>query len=257
MTEPPAIFPDLAKASVFITGGGSGIGAALTEGFLRQGAKVAFCQRSDGTAFCDAMEKATGNRPLFFACDLTDMEQLEATLASAAKAQGPITVLVNNAANDQRHKTLETDEAFFDWSIAINLKAYFFATKAVVPAMQAAGGGAIINFSSISYIMGAAGYPVYLAANAAINGMTRTHAREFGPDRIRVNALAPGWVLTQKQKDKWVTPAGLAAHLARQCIPDPLAPEDIVGGCLFLASAASKAMTGQALVIDGGVVVTG
>lgn len=251
------IFTDLMGASIFITGGGSGIGAALTEGFLRQGAKVAFCQRSDATAFCDAMEAATDNRPLFLPCDITDLVALQGVLAAAAEAHGPISVLVNNAANDQRHKTLETDEAFFDWSIAINLKAYFFAAKAVIPAMQAAGGGAIINFSSISYMMGNAGYPVYTASNSAINGLTRSLAREFGPDRIRVNALAPGWVLTQKQKDKWVTPEGLAAHLARQCIPDPLEPEDIVGGCLFLASNASKAMTGQALVIDGGVVVTG
>jgi NAD(P)-dependent dehydrogenase (short-subunit alcohol dehydrogenase family) len=251
------IFTDLMGASIFITGGGSGIGAALTEGFLRQGAKVAFCQRSDATAFCDAMEAATDNRPLFLPCDITDLGALQGALAAAAEAHGPISVLVNNAANDQRHNTLETDEAFFDWSIAINLKAYFFAAKAVIPAMQAAGGGAIINFSSISYMMGNAGYPVYTASNSAINGLTRSLAREFGPDRIRVNALAPGWVLTQKQKDKWVTPEGLAAHLARQCIPDPLEPEDIVGGCLFLASTASKAMTGQALVIDGGVVVTG
>jgi NAD(P)-dependent dehydrogenase (short-subunit alcohol dehydrogenase family) len=251
------IFTDLRGASIFITGGGSGIGAALTEGFLRQGAKVAFCQRSDATAFCDAMEAATDNRPLFLPCDITDLGALQGALAAAAEAHGPISVLVNNAANDQRHNTLETDEAFFDWSIAINLKAYFFAAKAVIPAMQAAGGGAIINFSSISYMMGNAGYPVYTASNSAINGLTRSLAREFGPDRIRVNALAPGWVLTQKQKDKWVTPEGLAAHLARQCIPDPLEPEDIVGGCLFLASSASKAMTGQALVIDGGVVVTG
>jgi NAD(P)-dependent dehydrogenase (short-subunit alcohol dehydrogenase family) len=251
------IFTDLMGASIFITGGGSGIGAALTEGFLRQGAKVAFCQRSDATAFCDAMEATTQNRPLFLPCDITDLVALQAALAAAAEAHGPVNVLVNNAANDQRHKTLETDEAFFDWSIAINLKAYFFAAKAVIPGMQAAGGGSIINFSSISYMMGNAGYPVYTASNSAINGLTRSLAREFGPDRIRVNALAPGWVLTQKQKDKWVTPEGLAAHLARQCIPDPLEPEDIVGGCLFLASTASKAMTGQALVIDGGVVVTG
>lgn len=250
-------FPDLNGASVFITGGGSGIGAALTEGFLRQGAKVAFCQRRDGTAFCDAMEQATGHRPLFLPCDITDIPALEATLAAAAAANGPITVLVNNAANDQRHLTEETTEAFFDQSIAINLKAYFFATKAVIAGMRAAGGGSVINFSSISYMMGNAGYPVYTAANSAINGLTRSHAREFGPDRIRVNALAPGWVLTQKQKDLWVTPEGLAAHLARQCLPDTLDPEDIVGGCLFLASKASRAMTGQALVIDGGVVVTG
>ena len=251
------IYPDLSGASVFVTGGGSGIGAALTEGFLRQGARVAFCQRRDGAAFCDRMAQETGNRPLFLPCDITDLAALRGALDRAAEAHGPITVLVNNAANDQRHKTLETDEAFFDWSIAINLKAYFFAAQAVIPGMQAAGGGAIINFSSISYMMGNAGYPVYTAANSAINGLTRSLAREFGPDRIRVNALAPGWVLTQKQKDLWVTPEGLAAHLARQCLPDALEPEDMVGGCLFLASAASKAMTGQALVIDGGVVVTG
>ncbi|MCB6179805.1 SDR family oxidoreductase [Rhodobacter sp. Har01] len=251
------VFPDLKGQSVFITGGGSGIGAALTEGFLRQGAKVAFCQRSDATAFCDAMEQATGARPLFLPCDITVMDQLELTLSTAARVHGPVTVLVNNAANDQRHATLTTDEAFWDWSMAINLKAYFFAAKAVIPGMQAAGGGAIVNFTSISYMMGNAGYPVYTTANSGINGLTRSLAREFGPDRIRVNALAPGWVLTDKQKSLWVTPEGLAAHIDRQCLKDTIQPEDIVGGCLFLASSASRMMTGQALVIDAGVVVTG
>ena len=250
-------YPDLRGASVFITGGGSGIGATLTEGFLRQGAKVAFCQRSDATAFCDEMQAATGNRPLFLPCDISDVAALQSTIAQAAERNGPITVLVNNAANDQRHETLKTDEAFWDWSIAINLKAYFFAAQAVIPGMQAAGGGSIINFTSISYMFGAAGYPVYTTANSGINGMTRTLAREFGPDRIRVNALAPGWVLTQKQKDLWVTPEGLAAHLDRQCLKDTLEPLDVLGGVLFLASNTSKMMTGQAMVIDGGVVVTG
>ncbi len=250
-------YPDLRGASVFITGGGSGIGATLTEGFLRQGARVAFCQRSDASAFCDEMQTATGHRPLFLPCDITDVTALQATIAQAAAQNGPITVLVNNAANDQRHETLKTDEAFWDWSIAINLKAYFFAAQAVIPGMQAAGGGSIINFTSISYMFGAAGYPVYTTANSGINGMTRTLAREFGPDRIRVNALAPGWVLTQKQKDLWVTPEGLAAHLDRQCLKDTLEPLDVLGGVLFLASNTSKMMTGQAMVIDGGVVVTG
>jgi galactose dehydrogenase len=250
-------YPDLKGQSVFITGGGSGIGAAITEAFLRQGAKVAFCQRSDAAAFCDAMEKATGARPLFLACDITDMAALKATIAAAAAAHGPIGVLVNNAANDKRHTSLEVDDAFWDWSIAINLKAYFFAAQAVIPGMQAMGGGSIINFTSISYMMGNAGYVVYTTANSGINGMTRTLAREFGPDRIRVNALAPGWVLTQKQRDQWVTPDGLAAHMARQCIPEELVESDIVGGVLFLASRTSRMMTGQAMVIDGGVVVTG
>ncbi|MEZ5887935.1 MAG: SDR family oxidoreductase [Paracoccaceae bacterium] len=252
-----ATFHDLAGASVFITGGGSGIGASLTEGFLRQGAKVAFVQRSDSTAFCDQMADETGNRPLFIPCDITDIAALKAAVAQAAGAHGPVRVLVNNAANDKRHRTMETDEAFWDWSMAINLKAYFFAAQAVIPGMKASGGGSIVNFSSISYMMGNAGYPLYVTANSGINGLTRTLAREFGPDRIRVNALAPGWVLTQKQKDLWVTPEGLAAHIDRQCLKDTLAPEDVVGGTLFLASDISKMMTGQALVIDGGVVVTG
>lgn len=249
--------PDLKGASVFITGGGSGIGANLTDGFLAQGARVSFCQRSDASAFQAEMEDKHGTRPLFFPCDITDIAALKRVLAEAAEIQGPITVLVNNAANDKRHDTLEVDEEFWDWSQAINLKAYFFAAQAVIPGMKASGGGSIINFSSVSYMMGNAGYPSYVTANSGINGMTRALAREFGPDRIRVNTLAPGWVLTQKQKDMWVTEEGLAAHVDRQCLKDTLEPDDIVGGVLFLASKMSKMMTGQALIIDGGVVVSG
>ncbi len=250
-------FPDLQGASVFITGGGSGIGAALTEGFLRQGARVAFCQRRDPARFCDAMEAATGNRPLGLTSDITDTGALRATLAQAADAHGPVTRLVNNAASDQRHATLETTPEFWDASMAVNLRAYFFAAQTVIPGMIAAGGGAIVNFSSISYMMADTGYISYISANAGIIGMTRSLAREFGPRRIRVNALAPGWVLTEKQKEMWVTPESLQAHLATQCLPDPLSPEDVVAGCLFLASDAAKMMTAQSLVIDGGVVVTG
>ncbi len=252
-----ATFPDLMGASVLVTGGGSGIGASLTEGFLRQGAKVAFVQRSDAARFVDEMAEATGNRPLFLQCDVTDIPALKQRFAEAADAHGPITTLVNNAANDKRHKTLEVDEEFYDWSQSINLKSYFFTCQAIIPGMQAAGGGSIINFSSISYMMGNAGYPIYAAANSGINGMTRALAREFGPDRIRVNALMPGWVLTDKQMDKWATPEGLAAHMNRMCLKEHLKPEDIVGPTLFLASNVSGAMTGQAMVVDGGVVVTG
>ena len=247
-----AVFDDLKGQSVFITGGGSGIGAALTEAFLRQGAKVAFCQRSDATPFCDAMEQATGNRPLFLPCDISVTDQLQLTLSTAAKVHGPITVLVNNAANDKRHDTLTTDEALWDWSMAVNLKSYFFACQSVLPGMKAAGGGSIINFSSISFMMADAGYASYITANAGIVGLTRTLAREFGPNRIRVNAVAPGWVMTDKQKELWVTPEGLARHLERQCIPDPIQPEDMTGVVLFLASQASRMMTSQTLVLDGG-----
>ena len=255
MTHPT--FPDLKDASVFITGGGSGIGALLTEGFLRQGAKVAFVQRSDASGFADEMAEKTGNRPLYLQCDITDIPLLQNRIAEAAEAHGPVTVLVNNAANDKRHKTLEVDEEFYDWAQSINLKSYFFACQAVIPGMRSAGGGAIVNFTSISYMMGNAGYPIYTTANSGINGMTRSLAREFGGERIRVNALAPGWVLTDKQLEMWASEEDLHAHMERMCLKEHLKPEDIVAPVLFLASDASRAMTGQSLVVDGGVVVTG
>ena len=188
---------------------------------------------------------------------MTDTAALKQAIAWAADAHGPVTRLINNAANDQRHKTLEVTEEFFDWCLDINFKAYFFAAQAVIPGMQAAGGGAIVNFTSVSYMMGNAGYPLYAAANSAINGLTRSLAREFGPDHIRVNALAPGWVMTERQKELWATPEALAPHLARQCLPEALVPGDIVGAVLFLASNCARMMTGQAMVVDGGVVVTG
>lgn len=252
-----AFYSELEGASVFITGGGSGIGAALTEGFLKQGAQVAFIGRSDASGFVHEMAEKHGTPPLFIQGDITDTSALKAAMDQAAEAHGPLTTLVNNAANDKRHQTANVDEEFWDWMIAINLKAYFFACQHAHPMMVTAGGGSMINFSSISYMMGNAGYPIYTAANSGINGMTRSLAREFGPDRIRVNALAPGWVLTQKQMDMWATEDGLSAHMDRMCLKEHLEPADIVGGTLFLASDSSKAMTGQALVIDGGVVVTG
>lgn len=253
----PAVFPDLERASVFITGGGSGIGAALTDGFLAQGARVAFVQRSDASDFVSEMAARHGQAPLFIRCDITDISALSAALDQAAATHGPVTVLVNNAANDQRCAALDYSEADWDAAQAINLKSYFFACQAVVPGMRDAGGGRIVNFTSISYMMGMAGLVAYTTANSAINGMTRSLAREFGRDGIRVNALAPGWVLTERQMDKWASEEGLAAFADKMCLDRHLEPRDMVGPCLFLASSASAAMTGQALVVDGGVVVTG
>lgn len=252
-----ATFHDLKGKSVFITGGGSGIGAALTDGFLSQGAQVAFVQRSDATDFCEEMAKKHGARPLFIPCDISDVPALTSAIDTAAAAHGDIDVLVNNAANDKRHSVQDVNEDFWHWMQDINLKAYFFACKAVAPAMKRAGTGSIINFTSISYMMGNAGYPLYTTANAGLNGMTRSLAREFGPDGIRVNALAPGWVMTQKQLDMWVTPEAIEDHMKRQCLKERLVPEDIVGTTLFLASASSRMMTGQTVVVDGGVVTTG
>lgn len=250
-------FNDLEGKSVFITGGGSGIGAALTEGFVSQGSKVAFVQRSDATEFCDRLERNHGKRPLFIRCDLTDIDRLQEALEAAAGKNGPIDVLVNNAANDTRHTTEQTTVGDWDANHSINLRPYFFGAQAVIPGMRQSGGGAIVNFTSISYMMGNSGYPAYVAANAGITGLTRALAREFGPERIRVNALAPGWVLTDRQLELWANPEALADHLGRQCLKEHLKPEDIVSGCLFLASSASRMMTGQVLAIDGGVVTSG
>jgi NAD(P)-dependent dehydrogenase (short-subunit alcohol dehydrogenase family) len=254
-----ATFHDLKGKSVFISGGGSGIGEYLSEGFAAQGAKVAFVQRSDATAVCDRIEKATGNRPLFIKCDVTDIRALQAALAQSAKAHGPITVLVNNAAWDNRHPMTPFTVEQWDYMQAVNVRHHFFAAQAVVPGMKTAGGGTIINYSSISYMMGNGGYSAYTTAKAGITGLTRSLARELGVDNIRVNALMPGWVLTERQRREWVDDDGanLRAFLERQCLKLEIPPEAMVEPTLFLASAASTVMTGQALVVDAGVVVTG
>lgn len=252
-----AHFDDLKGQSVFITGGGSGIGAWLTEGFVSQGAKVAFVQRSDATELCDRLEKDHGNRPLFMPCDITDIEAMRACIGEARNKNGPITVLVNNAASDNRHDLDTFSVEDWDKTININLRPHFFTAQEVAGDMRQAGFGSIINFSSISYMMGNAGYPAYVTSKSAITGLTRGLARELGPDNIRVNALMPGWVLTDRQRDLWVTPEALKDHIERQCLKTEILPEDIVAPTLFLASSASKMMTSQALVVDGGVVVTG
>jgi NAD(P)-dependent dehydrogenase (short-subunit alcohol dehydrogenase family) len=250
-------FHDLKDKHVFITGGGSGIGAALTEGFLAQGAKVSFVQRSDASDFVEKMQKTHGAAPSFFACDLSDVDAIKASMTDAQKRHGDIDVLVNNAGNDVRHSVEDVTPDQWDFNHAVNLRPYFFTAQFVAPFMSKNGGGAIINYSSISYMMGNEGYAAYVTANAGITGLTRALARELGPQNIRVNAIAPGWVLTQKQLDQWASPEGLQGHLARQCLKTHLAPDDMIGGTLFLASSASKMMTGQVMVIDGGVVVTG
>ena len=248
-----ATFHDLKDKSVFITGGGSGIGAALTEGFVEQGAKVAFIQRSDATEFLDAVEERQKTRPTFIKCDVSDISALQDAIAQAADVNGPINVLVSNAANDKRHTTEEMTVEEWDWNHSVNLRPYFFAAQAVIPEMKKMGSGVIVNMSSISYMMGNAGYPAYAAANAAIMSLTRSLAREHGPDKIRVNALAPGWVLTDRQKKLWAKPDLLEQHMAKQCLKEHLAEKDMVCPVLYLASNASRMMTGQVMTVDGGV----
>lgn len=253
----PATFHDLRGTSVFITGGGSGIGATLTEGFVEQGAKVAFVGRRDASGLCDRIEAKHGSRPLFLPCDVTEIRLLHAAMEAAALAHGPITVLVANAADDTRMPAAEVTPEVWDRMQDINLRHYFFAAQRAAQMMKGAGGGSIILTSSIAYMMGIAHLSTYIAANAGIMGMMRSLAREWGPDGIRVNAVAPGWVLTEKQHELWATPEGLQAHLARQCLKTFMEPADMLGGILFLASGASRMMTGQTMVIDAGVVGTG
>ncbi|TPK91210.1 SDR family oxidoreductase [Mesorhizobium sp. B2-4-12] len=251
---PSAHFPDLGGASVLITGGGSGIGAALTEGFVHQGANVAFIDIADkpSTALADRIEKELGRRPLYLKTDLRDIAALRAAVATAAEAHGDVTVLINNAAWDERHDIADVTVEFWDNNLAINLRPHFFTAQAVAPGMKRAGGGSIINFTSTSYLINHPDMPAYTAAKAGILGLTKGLAGKLGPDRIRVNAVAPGWVITERQQERWVTEDALAAHVAKQCIRDVMRPDDMVGTVLFLASDASRMLTAQMLIVDGG-----
>ena len=196
-----AVFPDLKGASVFITGGGSGIGASITDGFLRQGARVAFVQRSDASAFCDEMEDKHGVRPLFLPCDITVMAALKVAIARAAEEHGAISVLVNNAANDKRHKTLSVDEAFWDWSQAINLKAYFFACQAVLPGMQERGFGRIVNVASLAgYTPGSNGHTLYASVKSGLIKFSESinaEAEAAGYGDVHCTALCPGFTWSE------------------------------------------------------------
>lgn len=254
MTAQPR-FPDLDGASVFVTGGGKGIGAALTRAFAAQGARVAFCGRSDRSAFAAEVAAETGADVRYLAADVADAGALGRAMAEAVAAHGPLRVMVNNAADDTRMAADEVTPEQWDQSQAVNLRAYFFGCQ---HAARLGGQGlSIINYSSISYMMADAGYAPYIAANAGITGLTRTLAREWGHRGIRVNAIAPGWVMTERQRALWANPEAVARHIDKQCLKAEIEPEDMAGGTLFLASEASRMVTGQVLVIDGGVVHSG
>ncbi len=252
-----ATFKDLEDTSVFITGGGSGIGASITEGFLSQGAKVAFVQRSNCDEFLKQVSSKYKYDPLFIKCDITNTDDLKASISESISINGGINVLINNAANDSRHSLDELTSEEWDQAVNINLKPHFFSAQAVAPSMRDQGGGSIINLSSASYLMGNAGYPAYVASKAGITGLTRGLARELGGDGIRVNTLVPGWVLTERQLKLWANDKDLASHMKKQSLKEHLVPNDLIDSALFLASKASRMITGQALVVDGGVVVTG
>ncbi|WP_028136123.1 SDR family NAD(P)-dependent oxidoreductase [Bradyrhizobium japonicum] len=248
-------YAGLADRVVLITGGASGIGAAFVRAFAAQCARVAFLDidAAAGKALAAEVAAASGTAPLFVPCDLLDIDALRAALAEVQRSLGDAAVLVNNAANDQRQVLAEVTPAEFDWMIGVNFKHVFFAAQAVVPQMQARGGGSIINMSSIAWMRGAPALPVYAGAKAAIVGFTNSLARSVGPDRIRVNAIAPGMVVTERQRRLWYPDEKVIAEMrSRQAVPDAVTPEDIANMALFLASDDSQRITGQCFRVDAG-----
>lgn len=249
-----AIYPSLKDRVVFVTGGGSGIGAAIVEHFCRQGARVGFVDIN-----VEASEKLVNDiaadgqpAPFFVNCDLTDIEALRVAIGQVREKLGPITILVNNAAHDQRHQIDEVTPEYWDDRFAVNLKHQFFAAQAVYPDMAAAGGGAIVNLGSVSWMIGQGGMPCYTTAKSAVAGLTRSLARDLGPMNIRVNCVVPGWIMTQRQIDLWLTPEGEAELMQRQCLKRKLVPADIARAVLFFAADDSGGCTNQSYIVDGG-----
>ena len=244
-----ARYPDLAGKVVFVTGGASGIGATVVEEFHAQGARVAFVDL-DEAAGTELAGRLAGS--WFARCDVTDAGALKGSIEAAAEALGPVTVLINNVANDTRHVAAETTVEQWRKNQAVNLDPVFIASSACYPMMKAAGGGVIINVSSINALLGPADMVGYVAAKGAINAMSKALAREWGRDNIRVNALSPGWVITERQLKLWLTPEAEAEWMKLVALPHRILPADIARLMLFLASEDARMITGQNLVIDGG-----
>ncbi|MCX5513969.1 3-oxoacyl-ACP reductase [Kaistia algarum] len=249
-----ARYPSLKGRVVFVTGGGSGIGASLVEHFAAQGARVSFVDIAEAPsrALVDRIAAAGHAAPDFIPCDLRDIEALQAAIATTRDRHGPIRVLLNNAGNDDRHRTEDVTVAYWDDRMAVNVRHQFFAAQAVRPQMREAGGGSIVNFGSITWMVGDADCPAYVTSKAAITGMTRALAREFGPERIRVNCMIPGWVMTERQMTLWLNADGERQIAERQCLADRLQPSDIARMALFLAADDSRMCTSQPFIVDGG-----
>lgn len=248
-----ARYPDMPGKLVVVTGGGSGIGAAIVEAFAGQGARVVFLDVQDAPSR-DLAARLAGSTypPAYIRCDLTDLEQLGAAFAAIASDYGAVDVLVNNAANDQRHQVQDVTAQYWDQSLAVNLRHQFFCAQAVLPGMQSKGTGVILNFGSISWHLALAGLPLYMAAKAAIEGLTRGLARELGPHGIRVNCIVPGAVNTARQMALWQTPESEGAILAAQCLPQRVEPDDVAALTLFLASSNAARCSGREYFVDGG-----
>jgi NAD(P)-dependent dehydrogenase (short-subunit alcohol dehydrogenase family) len=249
-----ARYPSLAGRSVFVSGGATGLGAEFVRQFAAQGSRVSLVDidRPAADKLCDEVAAAGWPRPLFLAADVRDVPGYVAAIEAAAASQGPIEVLVNNAASDERRDSATVDQAFWTDKLAVNVGHHFFAIQAVAPGMRALGRGSIVNLGSIAVHIPLTDLPAYVAAKAAIEGLTRTLARELGPDRIRVNCVLPGWIMTERQLRDWVTPEAERLITASQSLPDKLVPADVARLVLWLAADDSAACTGQNWVVDGG-----
>jgi D-xylose 1-dehydrogenase len=249
-----AIYPSLRDRVVFVSGGGSGIGAGIVEHFVAQGSRVAFVDIDDkaSTTLLEQLAKAGQPAPLYIHIDLRDIDALRAAIARVQKTLGDISVLVNNAARDDRHRIEEVTVEYWDERLAVNLRHQFFAVQAVVDQMKRLGGGSIINFGSISWMTRTGGMPAYTAAKAAIGGLTRGLARDLGPFNIRVNTVVPGWVMTDRQRALWLTPEGERQMDENQCLPGRLLPADLARMVLFLAADDSRLCTAQNFIVDAG-----
>jgi NAD(P)-dependent dehydrogenase (short-subunit alcohol dehydrogenase family) len=245
-----AVYPSLAGKTVVITGGGSGIGEVMVEGFARQESRVFFLDVATNES--QALVARLGNGTRFLQCDVTDTTALQKALAGVEAAAGPISVLVNNAANDDRHRFEEVTPAYWEQRIAVNLRHLFFAAQTVVPGMRRAGGGSIINLGSVSWHAAIAELSVYETAKAGIEGLTRALARELGEANIRVNCVVPGAIRTPRQMKLWHTPEEEAKILAQQCLKARVDPVDVAAMVLFLASDDARMCTAHNYWVDGG-----
>ena len=249
-SESAARYPDLAGRTVFVSGGGSGIGAAFVRAFAGQGASVAFIDIAEAPS--QALADELGATVAFWKCDVRDIGALQSVITETARKFGPVRVLVNNAARDDRHAFDDVTPEYWDDNQAVNLRHQFFAAQAVYPDMAALGGGAIVNLGSTSWMVGQGGMPGYTAAKSAVVGLTRGLARDLGPHGIRVTCVVPGWIMTERQIKLWLTPESEAELLRRQCLKRKLVPADIARAVLFFAADDSAACTAQSYVVDGG-----
>ena len=248
-----AVYSDLAGKVVLVTGGASGIGAAIVRRFAQQKSNVVFfdIKVDEGQSLARELSDQ-GLSARFMRVDLTDIAALRAGVAEARNAHGATNILVNNAAHDERHNTEVVTPEYWDNRIAGNLKHQFFAAQAVLPDMKAGNAGVIINFGSVSWIAGQGGMAAYTTSKSGVIGLTRSLARDYGPYNIRVNAIAPGWIMTERQLGKWMTPEGEVELMQRQCLKRILAPDEVAKFTVFLASDEASACTAQHYIVDGG-----